>query len=156
MSFADLAEVHRAYDSRQVDLHARVSVRIKEKLLSEEGEISEKITRYETTIGRALLSEILPAGLSFALLNKALKKKEISKLINIGFRLCGLRETVIFADKLMQAEVTIGTQARISFGVHDMTIPSQKQGPIKSAAAQGNGIEVQYTSGPWTARQPCN
>ena len=65
--------------------------------------MTEKITRYETTVGRALLSEILPVGLSFELLNKALKKKEISKLINIGFRRCGLRETVIFADKLMQA-----------------------------------------------------
>ncbi|HXI67814.1 MAG TPA: DNA-directed RNA polymerase subunit beta', partial [Steroidobacteraceae bacterium] len=107
MSFSDLAEVHRAYDSRQVDIGARVWVRIKEKLLSEAGEVSEKITRYETTIGRALLSEILPAGLSFSLLNKALKKKEISKLINIGFRRCGLRETVIFADKLMQSGFTM-------------------------------------------------
>src|SRR5258706_320246 len=156
MSFADLAEVHRAYDSRQVDLHARVSVRIKEKLLSEEGEISEKIMRYETTIGRALLSEILPAGLSFALLNKALKKKEISKLINIGFRLCGLRETVIFADKLMQAGFTIATKAGISFGVHDMTTPSQKQDLIKSAEAEVKEIEVQYPSGLVTAGERYN
>src|SRR4030081_1392504 len=147
MSFADLAEVHRAYDSRQVDLHARVWVRIKERLLSEEGEVSEKITRFETTVGRALLSEILPAGLSFTLLNKALKKKEISKLINIGFRLCGLRETVIFADKLMQAGFTIATKAGISFGVHDMTIPAQKQELIKAAETEVKEIEVQYTSG---------
>ncbi|HYX66269.1 MAG TPA: DNA-directed RNA polymerase subunit beta', partial [Burkholderiales bacterium] len=80
MSFADLAEVHRAYDSRQVELNARVWVRIKEKDIAEDGEITEKVTRYETTVGRALLSEILPAGLSFALLNKPLKKKEISRL----------------------------------------------------------------------------
>src|SRR6476659_3407561 len=79
MSFADLAEVHRAYDSRQVELNARVWVRIREKELSESGEVTEKVTRYETTVGRAMLSEILPAGLSFELLNKALKKKEISK-----------------------------------------------------------------------------
>src|ERR1700716_4216016 len=108
MSFADLAEVHRAYDSRQVELHARVWVRIKEKLLAEDGEGTEKVTRYETTVGRALLSEILPAGLSFTLLNKPLKKKEISRLINAAFRRCGLRETVIFADKLMQAGVVCG------------------------------------------------
>src|SRR5216110_3067242 len=69
-NFADLAEVHRAYDSRQVELNARVWVRIKEKELSEDGEVSEKITRYETTVGRALLSEILPAGLTVDLLNK--------------------------------------------------------------------------------------
>ena len=79
MSFADLAEVHRAYDSRQVEINARVWVRIKEKELGEDGEVKEKITRYETTVGRALLSEILPMGLSFELLNKALKKKEISQ-----------------------------------------------------------------------------
>ena len=106
MSFSDLAEVHRAYDSRQAEIHARVWVRIKEKEIAEDGEVKEKITRYETTVGRALLSEILPAGLSFELLNKPLKKKEISRLINTGFRRCGLRETVIFADKLMQAGFT--------------------------------------------------
>jgi DNA-directed RNA polymerase subunit beta' len=62
MAFADLAEVSRAYESRQVDLNARVTVRIKEILVAEDGERSDKVTRYETTIGRALLSEILPAG----------------------------------------------------------------------------------------------
>src|SRR5918995_1047534 len=133
MSFADLAEVHRAYDSRQVELNARIWVRITDKLISEEGERSDKITRYETTVGRALLSEILPVGLTFELLNKPLKKKEISKLINIGFRQCGLRETVIFADKLMQAGFTIATRAGISFGVNDMRIPEAKQQMIKDA-----------------------
>src|SRR5687767_15528208 len=156
MSFSDLAEVHRAYDSRQVELNARVWVRIKEKELSESGEVSEKITRYETTIGRALLSEILPAGLSFQLLNKALKKKEISKLINIGFRLCGLRETVIFADKLMQAGFSIATRAGISFGVHDMSIPAQKQELIKQAEGEVKEIENQYTSGLVTAGERYN
>src|SRR5580765_1779802 len=106
MSFADLAEVHRAYDSRQVELNARVLVRIKELQKDTEDNVTEKITRYETTVGRALLSEILPPGLPFELINKALKKKEISKLINAGFRRCGLRETVIFADKLMYAGFT--------------------------------------------------
>ena len=156
MSFADLAEVHRAYDSRQVDLHARVWVRIKEKDINEAGEVTEKITRYETTIGRALLSEILPAGLTFALLNKPLKKKEISRLINAGFRRCGLRETVIFADKLMQAGFTIATKAGISFGVHDMTIPTQKPQLIKDAESEVKEIENQYTSGLVTAGERYN
>jgi DNA-directed RNA polymerase subunit beta' len=156
MSFADLAEVHRAYDSRQVEINARVWVRIKEKELGEDGEVKEKITRYETTVGRALLSEILPMGLSFELLNKALKKKEISKLINIGFRLCGLRETVIFADKLMQAGFTIATRAGISFGVHDMSIPTQKQELIKQAETEVKEIENQYTSGLVTAGERYN
>ncbi|HWM41365.1 MAG TPA: DNA-directed RNA polymerase subunit beta' [Burkholderiales bacterium] len=156
MSFSDLAEVHRAYDSRQIELNARIWVRIKEKQLSESGELSEKVTRYETTVGRALLSEILPVGLSFELLNKPLKKKEISKLINVGFRLCGLRETVIFADKLMQAGFTIATRAGISFGVHDMTIPAQKQELIKAAETEVKEIENQYTSGLVTAGERYN
>ena len=70
------------------------------------------MTRYETTVGRALLSEILPAGLPFELINKALKKKEISKLINAAFRRCGLRETVIFADKLMYTRLLDGDPRR--------------------------------------------
>jgi DNA-directed RNA polymerase subunit beta' len=156
MSFADLAEVHRAYDSRQVELNARVWVRIKEKELSDSGEVSESIKRYETTIGRALLSEILPVGLSFELLNKPLKKKEISRLINVGFRRCGLRETVIFADKLMQAGFSIATRAGISFGVHDMSIPAQKQELIKQAESEVKEIENQYTSGLVTAGERYN
>ncbi|MBV8031696.1 MAG: DNA-directed RNA polymerase subunit beta' [Betaproteobacteria bacterium] len=156
MSFADLAELHRAYDSRQVDIHARVWVRIKEKEVGPEGEITEKTSRYETTVGRALLSEILPAGLPFSLLNKPLKKKEISRLINIGFRRCGLRETVIFADKLMQAGFTIATRAGISFGVNDMRIPEQKQELIKQAEGEVKEIEVQYTSGLVTAGERYN
>jgi DNA-directed RNA polymerase subunit beta' len=156
MSFSDLAEVTRGYDSRQVDLHARVWVRIRETEVSEEGERSEKVTRYETTVGRALLSEILPAGLPFELLNKPLKKKEISRLINAAFRRCGLRETVIFADKLMQAGFTIATRAGISFGVHDMTIPSQKQELIKAAETEVKEIENQYTSGLVTAGERYN
>ena len=126
MAFANLAEVSRAYEARQVDLLARVWVRIKEYDVSPDGEKTEKTTRYETTIGRALLSEILPPGLPFPLINKALKKKEISKLINASFRRCGLRETVIFADKLMQAGFTTATRAGISFGVKDMLIPEKK------------------------------
>src|SRR6059036_2659066 len=156
MSFSDLAEVHRAYDSRQVDLHAKVWVRIKEVEVAEDGEITEKETRYETTVGRALLSEILPMGLSFELLNKPLKKKEISRLINAAFRRCGLRETVIFADKLMQAGFGIATRAGISFGVQDMTIPAQKQELIKSAETEVKEIENQYTSGLVTAGERYN
>src|SRR5687768_66138 len=156
MSFADLAEVHRAYDSRQVDINARVWVRIKEKELGEDGEVKQKITRYETTVGRALLSEILPMGLAFELLNKSLKKKEISKLINIGFRRCGLRETVIFADKLMQAGFGFATRAGISFGVHDMSIPAQKRELIKQSEGEVKEIENQYTSGLVTAGERYN
>jgi DNA-directed RNA polymerase subunit beta' len=147
MAFANLAEVSRAYEARQVDLLARVWVRIKEYDVSPDGEKTEKTTRYETTIGRALLSEILPPGLPFPLINKALKKKEISKLINASFRRCGLRETVIFADKLMQAGFTTATRAGISFGVKDMLIPEKKKTLLEAAEFEVKEIESQYTSG---------
>src|SRR5205814_4750746 len=111
------------------------------------GEKREKVTRYQTTVGRALLSEILPAGLPFELINKALKKKEISKLINHSFRRCGLRETVIFADKLMYSGFTMATRAGISIAVNDMLVPEQKDAIIAGAEKEVQEIEKQYTSG---------
>ncbi len=79
MMFSDVVEISRAYESRQVDLHAKITVRLKEFTLEADGGKKEKITRYETTVGRALLAELLPAGLPFSVVNKSLKKKEISK-----------------------------------------------------------------------------
>ena len=111
----------------------------------------EKITRYETTVGRALLSEILPPGLPFSLINKPLKKKEISRIINASFRRCGLRETVIFADKLMQAGFTLATRGGISFAADDMLVPAEKAAIIGEAEGQVKEIEAQYTSGLVTA-----
>ena len=146
--FADLAEVHRAYENRKVELQTRITVRIREvEVNPETGEKTPKITRYETTVGRAFMSEILPAGLPFSVLNKPLKKKEISKLINTAFRKCGLRETVIFADKLMQSGFTLATRAGLSIAIDDMVVPEQKQEIIRSAEKEVKEIEAQYTSG---------
>jgi DNA-directed RNA polymerase subunit beta' len=147
MLFADVGEVSRAYESRQVELHARVTVRIREYEFGSEGEKREKVTRYETTVGRALLSEILPPGLPFELVNKPLKKKEISKLINASFRRCGLRETVIFADKLMYTGFSFAARAGISICVDDMLVPAQKEELISAAENEVKEIEAQYTSG---------
>jgi DNA-directed RNA polymerase subunit beta' len=147
MAFADIAEVTRAYESRQVDLHAKISVRIRETNVGNDGERSEAITRYDTTVGRALLSEILPAGLPFDTINKPLKKKEISRIINASFRRCGLRETVIFADKLMQAGYSLATRGGISFAAGDMLIPEEKHTIIEKAEHEVKEIEAQYTSG---------
>src|SRR5450830_1080974 len=141
MAFADMGELTRAYESGKVELHAMIRARIREYDLTETGEKIEKTTRYQTTVGRALLSEILPAGLPFALINKALKKKEISKLINASFQRCGLRETVIFADKLMRAGFTFATRAGISICVDDMLVPQQKHSLISAAGAEVKEIE---------------
>ncbi|MBX3646907.1 MAG: DNA-directed RNA polymerase subunit beta' [Rhodocyclaceae bacterium] len=147
MAFADISEVKRAYESGQVAVHARILARIKEYDVDESGEKREKITRYETTIGRAILSEILPAGLPFSIINKTLKKKEISRLINACFRRCGLKETVIFADKLMQAGFSLATRAGISISIGDMLVPPQKHEIISAAEHEVKEIEKQYTSG---------
>ena len=147
MMFADVAEVSRAYESRQVELHAKVTVRIREMTKDKDGTLQEVINRYETTVGRSLLSEILPPGLPFTNINKPLKKKEISKLINISFRRCGLRETVIFADKLMQAGFSLATKAGFSFAAGDMLIPAEKTEIIGKAEKEVKEIEGQYTSG---------
>jgi DNA-directed RNA polymerase subunit beta' len=146
--FMDLAEVHRAYENRKVELQTRITVRIREVDVNPEtGEKTPKITRYETTVGRAFMSEILPAGLPFSVLNRPLKKKEISKLINTAFRKCGLRETVIFADKLMQSGFTLATRAGLSIAIDDMVVPAQKEEIIRSAEKEVKEIEAQYTSG---------
>ncbi|WP_153162159.1 DNA-directed RNA polymerase subunit beta' [Zoogloea sp. 1C4] len=147
MAFADVGEVKRAYESGQVALHAKVIVRLKEWDLGPEGESIEKITRHETTVGRAILSEILPAGLPFSVLQKPLKKKEISKLINASFRRCGLKATVVFADKLMQAGFGLATRAGISIAVKDMLVPELKHPLIHAAEQEVKEIAQQYTSG---------
>jgi DNA-directed RNA polymerase subunit beta' len=147
MAFADVGEVKRAYESGQVSLHAKVIVRLKEWDLGPEGESIEKITRHETTVGRAILSEILPAGLPFSVLQKPLKKKEISKLINAAFRRCGLKATVVFADKLMQSGFGLATRAGISIAVKDMLVPELKHPLIHAAEQEVKEIAQQYTSG---------
>jgi DNA-directed RNA polymerase subunit beta' len=147
MMFSDVGEVSRAYESRQVDVNAKITVRIREMERTEDGSLREKVTRYETTVGRSLLSEILPPGLPFSNINKALKKKEISKLINGAFRRCGLRETVIFADKLMYTGFTMATRAGVSICVDDMRVPPQKDEIIAASEKEVQEIEAQYTSG---------
>ncbi|GBG16021.1 DNA-directed RNA polymerase subunit beta' [Novimethylophilus kurashikiensis] len=147
MLFSDVAEAQRAYESGLVDLHARVKIRIKEYEYDADGQEVEKIVRYETTIGRAILSEILPVGLPFSVIDKALKKKEISKLINTSFRKVGIRATVIFADKLMQTGYRYATRAGISIAVNDMLVPPEKEALIAAAEREVKEIEDQYTSG---------
>lgn len=148
MYFADVAEVERALASKEVDIHSRISVRLPQfEAGAVEGEWIEKIVRIETTVGRAILSKILPKGLPFKVIDKALKKKEISKLIDESFRRCGLKETVVFADKLMQNGYALATRAGISFCSDDMRVPAKKYEIIAEAEAEVKEIETQYTNG---------
>ena len=145
--FVNVAEAQRAYDCGEVSLNAKITVRIKETDKDEKGEIVSRVKRYETTVGRAILSEILPQGLSFPYINKTLKKKEISKLINAAFRRCGIRETVIFTDQLMYTGFTYATRAGLSISIDDMLVPPQKKEIISAAEHEVKEIETQYTSG---------
>jgi len=148
MYFADVAEIDRAMAAGQLDIHARISVRLKQyEPAAVDGEWTEKMVRTETTAGRALLSRILPKGLPFKAIDKALKKKEISKLIDESFRRCGLKETVVFADQLMQNGYRLATRAGISFCSDDMLVPAKKYEIIAASEAEVKEIETQYTNG---------
>jgi DNA-directed RNA polymerase subunit beta' len=146
-AFTDVAEVHRAYASGQVSLQARVKVRIREVVLGEGGKKTETRKLYDTTVGRALFSEILPEGMPFELVNRVLKKKAISELINTCYRRVGLKATVIFADQLMYTGFAYATRAAVSFGMDDMTIPGEKAGIIGQAETEVKAIQNQYASG---------
>ncbi|MDP3537263.1 MAG: DNA-directed RNA polymerase subunit beta' [Azonexus sp.] len=148
MYFADIAEIERAMAAKELDVQSRISVRLKQyEPAAVDGEWDEKIVRVETTAGRALLSKILPKGLPFKVIDRALKKKEISKLIDESFRRCGLKETVVFADKLMQNGYALATRAGISFCSDDMRVPAKKYEIISAAEAEVKEIEIQYTNG---------
>ncbi|WP_367067320.1 DNA-directed RNA polymerase subunit beta' [Oryzisolibacter sp. LB2S] len=157
MVFTDIGEVQRALDAAEVELASKINVRLTEWNKNKAtGEFEPETKLVETTVGRALLSEILPKGLPFSNLNKALKKKEISKLINASFRKCGLKETVVFADKLLQNGFRLATRAGISICVDDMLVPAQKSEIIGRAEREVKEIEQQYVSGLVTAGERYN
>ncbi len=147
MAFADIKEVHRAYETGYTSLHARIKVRLHTMELDEEGAAQESYGLVDTTVGRALLSELLPKGLPFSLVNQNMTKKAISNLINACYRRVGLKETVIFADQLMYMGFTFATRAAVSFGVNDMTIPDSKAAILSTAEDEVLEIQNQYTSG---------
>src|SRR5262245_28740873 len=147
MLFADVHEVHRAYESRGVDLQARCRVRLREYVRGEEGTLSERARSVDTTVGRALLFEILPRGLSFDLINQDMTKKAISATINACYRALGLKETVVFADQLMYTGFHYATRAGVSFGIDDIVIPEQKTRIVTSADNEVKEIQDQYASG---------
>ena len=161
MVFADIPEVIRAYEAGTVELASRIAVRVTEyEVVNKNAEGDErfvaKTSVQHTSVGRAILSEILPKGMAFAEINKPLKKKEISRLINTSFRKCGLRETVIFADRLLQAGFRLATKAGISIAIDDMLIPSSKDGIINEAAGKVKEYDKQFMSGLVTNQERYN
>jgi DNA-directed RNA polymerase subunit beta' len=147
MFFADVGEVHRAYESRSVDLQAKCRVRLREQVKGEGGSLTERTRVVDTTVGRALLFEILPRGLSFDLINQDMTKKAISATINACYRALGLKETVVFADQLMYTGFHYATRAGVSFGIDDIVIPEQKTRIVTNADTEVKEIQDQYASG---------
>jgi DNA-directed RNA polymerase subunit beta' len=147
MAFSDVAEVHRAYESRNIDLQAKVKVRLSEYIRDAAGKLVQHIRVVDTTAGRALLSEILPHGLSFDAINQDMTKKTISATINACYRTVGLKETVVFADQLMYTGFHYATLAGVSIGVDDMVVPQQKTKILATAEREVKEIQEQYSSG---------
>ena len=147
MVFADIDEVHRAHETGNASLHARCKVRMTERFVDENGEQQETTSVVDTTIGRALLSSLLPDGIRFELANKTLDKRSISRLFDSCYRNVGLKETVIFADRLMYMGFQQATRAGVSIGIDDMVVPDEKSAIIRTAENGVKEIEDQYAAG---------
>lgn len=132
--FSDPDEVKFAYDNRQVSLHARIKVRINNKVET-------------TTVGRVILYEIIPAEIDFSLVNTVMTKKEITNLIDYAFRVCGPKKTVILADKLKSTGYEYSTKSGISICINDMEVPAEKHKIIKEATKKVEEIENSYKEG---------
>src|SRR5690606_30785615 len=147
MAFANQAEGSRAPDGRQRHFQAKAQARSHEVAVSGNGERSESTTVRDTTVGRALLWEIVPQGLPFEMINQAMTKKAISRIINQCYRTVGLKATVIFADRLMYTGFDFSTRSGSSIGVNDFLIPASKGEIIARADEEVMEIETQFASG---------
>ncbi|WP_462178264.1 DNA-directed RNA polymerase subunit beta' [Pseudoalteromonas gelatinilytica] len=154
--FKDPKEAEKAYRSGNAELHARVKVRISETISNEDGETVEQVSIVETTVGRAILSLILPKGMPFELINQALGKKQISGLLNECYRRLGLKDTVIFADQVMYTGFHYAMKSGVSIGIDDLVIPPVKAEIIESAEAEVTEINQQFQSGLVTAGEKYN
>jgi DNA-directed RNA polymerase subunit beta' len=147
MFFSDVQEVHRAYENRLAHLQAKIQVRISEPEIQIDGTRKIVRRRVDTTVGRSLLSELLPEALPFSLVNRVLDKKSISRLINACYRQVGLKETVIFADQIMYTGFRYATRSGSSIGFEDLVIPDEKPQILAAAEEEVKEIENQYASG---------
>ncbi|NEX19116.1 DNA-directed RNA polymerase subunit beta' [Thiorhodococcus mannitoliphagus] len=152
--FVDIDEARRAYETGNADLHARCRVRIREVIKDQDGDIRTVVSVKETTLGRALVFSIVPDGLPFELVDRAMGKKQISLLINICYRRLGLKDTVVFADQIMYLGFRMATKAGVSIGLEDMEVPTDEhdarmdKGALLAAAeTEVKEIQEQYASG---------
>jgi len=127
-------EVRVAYDANEVDLHARIKVRLDGELV-------------ETTVGRVLLRDILPEEIPFRLINKVMKKSELANLIDYCYRYGGEKKTVLLSDRLKDLGYRYATLAGISISIDDMMTPSNKEKLLQEAQQEIERVQDQYTDG---------
>jgi DNA-directed RNA polymerase subunit beta' len=147
MILASLDEARRAFETGAAELQAQVKIRVTVHEANEDGEVEEVTKILDTTVGRALLSDILPKGMEFTHINRPMSKKAISNVINACYRQLGLKKTVVFADRLMYTGFRLATMAGISIGVNDMVIPENKEAILAAAETEVKEIQDQYGSG---------
>ncbi|MEC7515673.1 MAG: DNA-directed RNA polymerase subunit beta', partial [Pseudomonadota bacterium] len=145
MVFRDIAEVEHALNSGAVTLHTKVQARV--EVVDENGETVMK--RVQVTPGRLKILQILPRSsmVPIDVINRVLTKKEVSNVIDVVYRHCGQKETVIFADRLMELGFRHACMAGISFGKDDLVIPGAKGALVEEANTQVKDFEQQYLDG---------
>ncbi|MDA9564360.1 DNA-directed RNA polymerase subunit beta' [Alphaproteobacteria bacterium] len=145
MIFSSTSEALMALDNNQVDLQAKVKIRV--NTFDEIGNTIVEIV--ETTPGRAKLSTLLPkhSSVTFNTINKLMTKKEVTNVIDYVYRHCGQKDTVIFCDQLMSMGFKHACTAGISFGISDLETPKAKTGLMAGAEKQVKDFEQQYQDG---------
>ena len=154
MVFHDMGEIEHALYSGAVTLHARIEARY--QMVDQAG---KPITvRVKSTPGRMMIAEILPRSpkIPFELINRQLRKQEISHLIDEVYRHCGQKETVLFCDAIMALGFREAFKAGISFGKDDMVVPAAKEKLIDAARHHVRELEQQYQEGLTTDREKYN
>ncbi len=152
MVLSDVAEVHRAYENGVLDLQAKIKVRLKD--YDDSGK--EIYHLVDTTTGRALMSEILPDKIPFSVINRTLTKKEVSRVLNRVYRVCGTKDTVVFADQIMYTGFRMSTKSGISFCLDDIVIPDEKATILAAAEAKVKEVAREYTEGLTTQQERYN
>ena len=145
MVFGSIAEIQHALDAKAVTLHAKIKGRF--RTVDEKNKPASHI--YETTPGRMLLGDLLPRNpnVPFELINRLLTKKDISHMIDVVYRHCGQKETVIFCDRIMGLGFSYACRAGISFGKDDMVIPETKDAIVHKTSDLVREYEQQYNDG---------
>jgi DNA-directed RNA polymerase subunit beta' len=156
MYLAGPAEAEKAYRTKTAALHARVKVRITETVVDEDGNRTTETKMVDTTVGRAMLWQIVPKGLPFSIVNQKLGKKQISNLLNEAYRKLGLKDTVIFADQIMYTGFAYAALSGVSVGIDDMVVPPAKYTEISEAEEEVREIQEQFQSGLVTAGERYN